>query len=342
VEELARTRDRLLGVAGMLVGCIAVGTVGYRLIEGWSLFDSLYMTVITVGTVGYGETHPLSTAGRVFTMFLIVFGIGLFTYGFSTIAAVVIEGDLSEAFRRRRMEKDIAKLSGHYVVCGAGHTGGVICAELKKTGRAFVVVDTDQAAIDKLAERLGGDFLHVVGDGTEDDVLLRAGVQRATGAFAVLSTDQDNAFVVLSAKGLNPKARVLACQKSLGVREKLLRSGADGVVDPEFIGGLRLASEMIRPVTVGFLDSMLREKGTHVRFDEVTVPSNSGFVGKPIGEFKGSDGNAPLLVAVIPSGAERYEINPPAARAISGGDRLVLIGETESIAALRKRLGDLS
>jgi voltage-gated potassium channel len=342
VEELARTRDRLLGVAAMLVGCLATGTLGYKLIEGWSLFDSLYMTVITVGTVGYGETHPLSTAGRAFTMVLILVGIGLFTYGFSTIAAVVIEGDLSEAFRRRRMEKDIAKLTGHYVVCGSGHTGGVICAELKKTGRAFVVVDSSLPAVEKLAERLGGDFLHVIGDGTEDEVLRRAGVERATGVFAVLSTDQDNAFVVLSAKGLNPKARVLACQKSLGVREKLLRSGADGVVDPEFIGGLRLASEMIRPVTVGFLDSMLREKGSHVRFDEVSVPKGSAYVGKLIGEVKGSEGGGPLLVAVVASGSDRYEINPPAARAITGGDRLVLIGETEAIAALRKRLGDLS
>jgi voltage-gated potassium channel len=165
-------------------------------------------------------------------------------------------------------------------------------------------------------------------------------VDRAAGAFAVLSSDQDNAFVVLSAKGLNPKARVLACQKSLGVREKLMRSGADGVVDPEFIGGLRLASEMIRPVTVGFLDSMLREKGSHVRFDEVTVPAGSGFVGKPIGDVKGAEGGGPLLVAVVPSGSDHYEINPPAARAIADGDRLVLIGETEAISDLRRRIGD--
>ena len=322
----------------MLAGCLAAGTLGYRLIEGWPLFDALYMTVITVGTVGYGETHPLSTQGRAFTMVLILGGIGLFTYGFSTIAAVVIEGDLSEAFRRRRMERKIKELSGHYVVCGAGHTGGVICAELKKTGRAFVVVDREQAAIDKLAERLGSEFLHVAGDGSEDEVLRRAGVERAAGVFAVLATDQDNAFVVLSAKGLNPKARVLACQKSLGVREKLMRSGADGVVDPEFIGGLRLASEMIRPVTVGFLDSMLREKGAHVRFDEVAVPAESALVGKEIAEVKGAQGGAPLLVAVIAAGSERYEINPPVGRLVAAGDRLVLIGETEAIAALRRRV----
>ncbi|MDE2490315.1 MAG: NAD-binding protein [Elusimicrobia bacterium] len=338
----ARTRDRLFGVAALLAACLAVGTVGYRLIEGWSFLDSLYMTVITVATVGYGEVHPLSPGGRVFTMLLILGGIGLFTYGFSTIAAILVEGELSEAFRRRRMEKDIAKLSGHYVVCGAGHTGGVICAELLKTGRSFVVVDQNAETVAKQAERLGAEFPFVLGDGTDDDVLRRAGVERAAGVFAVLSSDQDNAFVVLSAKGLNPKARVLACQKTLGVRDKLLRSGADGVVDPEFIGGLRLASEMIRPVTVGFLDSMLREKGEHVRFDEVSVPSDSFLVGRPLDEVRGAGSGGPLLVAVVPAGSGRYEINPPADRPVRAGDRLVMIGETAALAALRRRVGATS
>lgn len=332
-------RARLLSVAGLLAACLVAGAVGYHLIEGWSFFDSLYMTVITLATVGYGETHPLSTSGRLFTMILIMGGIGLMTYGFSTLTAIVVEGELSEVLRRRRMQKEIKAFSGHYVVCGAGHTGGVICAELKKTGRDFVVVDRDAETVAKLAERLGGEFPHILGDGTEDEVLRKAGVERAAGVFAVLSTDQDNAFVVLSAKVLNPRARVLACQKTLGVREKLLRSGADGVVDPEFIGGLRLASEMIRPITVGFLDSMLREKGAHVRFDEVTIPSDSAFVGREISELKGAQGGAPLLVAVVPAGADRYDINPVSSQPIRAGDRMVLIGETAALEAIRRKVG---
>jgi voltage-gated potassium channel len=338
MNQLAGVRDRLLLVFALLVACLAAGTSGYHLIEGWSLFDSLYMTVITIGTVGYGEVHPLSPAGRVFTMFMILGGIGLFTYGFTAITAIVVEGDLTRAFRRMRMEKRIAQLSGHFVICGAGHTGGVVCGELKKTGRDFVVVDRDAAAILQLEERLGFELLHIVGDGSEDSVLLRAGVMNAAGVFAVLATDQDNAFVVLSAKGLNPKAKVLACQKSLGVREKLLRSGADGVVDPEFIGGLRLASEMIRPVTVGFLDSMLRATDAHFRFDEISVPANSPMVGKPFGEIKGGEGGAPLIVAVVPAGSDLYELNPSVARAVRAGDRLVILGETEALGGLRKKV----
>ena len=338
MRPLAGVRDRLLAVFALLLAGLAAGAFGYHAIEGWNWFDSLYMTVITIGTVGYGETHPLSPAGRVFTMFLIFGGIGLFTYGFTTITAIVVEGDLHRAFRRMRMESRIAGLSDHFVIVGAGHTGGVVCAELKKTGRVFVVVDRDASAIAQLEERLGFELLHIVGDGSEDAVLLRAGIERAAGVFAVLSTDQDNAFVVLSSKGLNPKAKVLACQKSLGVREKLLRSGADGVVDPEFIGGLRLASEMIRPVTVGFLDSMLRNKDNHFRFDEISVPAGSPMIGRPIGDIKGAEGAAPLVVAVVAAGSDAYELNPAVTRPVKVGDRLVILGETEALGGLRKRV----
>lgn len=336
--QLTGVRDRLLFIFTVLMGCLVMGTAGYHLIEGWSLFDSLYMTVITIGTVGYGETHVLSSAGRVFTMFMIFGGIGLFTYGFTAITQIVVEGELAKAFRRMRMEQSIAHLSQHFIICGAGHTGGVVCGELRKTGREFVVVDRDAKAIETLRLRLGFDFLHIVGDGSDDVALLAAGVERAAGVFAVLATDQDNAFVVLSAKGLNPKVKVLACQKSLGVREKLLRSGADGVVDPEYIGGLRLASEMIRPATVGFLDSMLRNKDSHFRFDELSVPSDSPMIGKPVGGIKGGEGGCPLVVAVVAAGSSAYELNPPVDRPVRAGDRLVILGETEALGGLRKRV----
>lgn len=337
MDQYAQVRRRLLGVAASVVACVTAGTLGYHWIEGWPLFDGLYMTVVTLATVGYSETHSLSTAGRAFTMLLITGGIGVVAYAFSTITAIIVEGDLLKALRRRRMQKDIAKLSGHYVVCGAGHTGGVICAELRKTGRDFVVVDKDPETIARLVERLGAEVPHVVGDGAEDEVLREAGIERAAGVFAVLATDQDNAFVVLSAKGLNPKARVLVCQKTIGVREKLLRSGADGVVDPEFIGGMRLASEMIRPATVGFLDAMLRERSAHVRFEEIAVGDGSPAVGRGLDEYR-RPGAGPLLVAVVAEGEDRYEINPPPERRVRAGDRLVMIGEASALRDLRERV----
>ena len=238
------------------------------------------------------------------------------------------------------MEKDIAKLSGHYVVCGGGHAGGVIIAELRRTGRSFVLVERQPEIIAKLRERQAtGEVLHVVGDATDDQVLKAAGVERAAGVFSVLATDQDNAFVALSAKGLNPVLRVVCCQKELGVRAKLLRSGADNVVNPVYIGGLRMASEMLRPATVGFLDAMMRESETVERFEEITVPEGSPYVGKPVGEVKGSEGNGPLLIAVLDSQGKKYDINPDSTRPIRAGDSLVMVGEVGRLAELRRRFG---
>ena len=338
MDELRDIRRRLASSAILVAALFLLGTFGYRIVEGWSLFDSLYMTVITLATVGYSEVNPLDTAGRVFTIFLIMGGIGVMTYAFSAITSVIVEGHLSAALRRRRMEKDIAKLSGHYVVCGGRHAGGVIIAELLRTGRPFVLVENQAEVIQKLRERQG-DILHVVGDATDDAVLKAAGVERAAGVFAVLATDQDNAFVALSAKGLNPNLRVVCSQKELGVRAKLLRSGADNVVNPEYIGGLRMASEMIRPATVGFLDAMMRASGTAERFEEISVPEGSPYVGKPVGEIKGSAGNAPLLIAVLDAQSLKYVINPDSSRPIRAGDHLVMVGEVGRLAELRKRFG---
>lgn len=338
MEELRQVRDRLLGLAALVIAALLTGTAGYHLIEGWSGFDSLYMTVITLATVGYGEVHPLTNPGRWFTIFLILFGIGIMTYAFSTLTSILVEGELSQAVKRRRMQREIDKLSGHYIVCGAGHAGGVIAGELKKTGRPFVVVDKDEENLRKLVERIGeGGYHTLVGDATEDETLKRAGILRALGVFAVLATDQDNAFVALSSKGLNAAARLVCRQTELGVREKLFRSGADNVVNPEFIGGLRMASEMIRPATTGFLDSMLREKGATVRFDEISVPERSPYVGRTVADVRGETGRS-LLVAVLEPGSGKYDINPDAARALRAGERLVLIGETAELAALRRKV----
>lgn len=339
MEDIRAIRNRLLTIFGLISGAILAGAAGYHLVEGWSWLDSFYMTVITLATVGYGETHPLTDAGRVFTMFLILFGIGLMTYAFSTITSIIVEGDLTDALKGRRMQKDIDKLSDHYIICGGGHAGGVIGAELRKTQRPFVAVDLSAETLAKMSERLGqGGYFTLVGDATEDETLKKAGVDRAKGVFAVLTTDQDNAFVALSAKGLNPKVRVVSAQKELGVREKLFRSGADNVVNPEYIGGLRMASEMVRPATVGFLDSMIRERGEIVRFEEIDVPHHSPFIGQLIETVRGAAGGQPLLVAVQAEGSQKYEINPPPSRPLGGGDKLVMLGEIGQVSALRKKI----
>lgn len=328
-------RKRLTRVIGLLVVILCIGTAGYTLIEGWTPFDAFYMTVITLATVGYGETNPLDRAGRVFTLFLILGGVSTIAYAFSTLTSIILEGQLSIVLKRRRMEKEITKLSGHYLVCGMTHSARVIMDELGKTGRRFVVVEQDRETVERL---IADGFLAVEGDATNEETLKRAGVMQAAGVFAVLPSDQYNAFLALTAKGLNPKIRVVSAQKELTVRHQLLRSGADNVVNPQYIGGLRMVSEMIRPATTGFLDSMMREQGSIFRFDEVAVPEGSPLVGRPVGDVKGAESHAPLLVAVLEQKTGRYDINPDPGRLIQAGDRLVMIGEAAKLIELRKRI----
>lgn len=333
--SLSEMHKRLANVTGLLLFSLLVGTAGYTLIEGWAPFDAFYMTVITLATIGYGETNPLTQAGRWFTLFLILGGVSIVAYTFSTLTSIIVEGQLSLVLKRRRMENEIAKLSGHYIVCGMSHSAQVIMEELGKTGRTFVVVDQDRETVERL---IADGFKVVEGDATEEETLKRAGVMKAAGVFAVLSSDQYNAFLALTAKGLNPQVRVVSTQRELAVRQQLLRSGADNVVNPQYIGGLRMVSEMVRPATVGFLDSMMRERDSVVRFDEVAVPEGSPLVGRPISAVKGAEGRAPLLVAVLEQETGRYLINPDSGRPIKPGDRLVLIGEAAKLFELRNRI----
>lgn len=336
MDELGEIKARLVKVGLAFTAALAAGTFGYHLIEGWGLFDSLYMTVITLGTVGYGETHPLSQSGRIFTIFLILFGISSLTYALSTLTAFIVEGELRDVLRRKRMESKIAQLSGHYILCGAGHSGQSIITELSKTQRPFVVVEKNAERVGHLRDR---GILALQGDATDDETLLKAGIARAKGLFGALPTDRDNVFVAIGAKGLNPQLRVVCKQEEYGSSEKLKRGGADVVVDPGLIGGLRMASEMIRPAAVGFLDSMIRAEGKVFRIEEVQVGERSPMTGQPLGAVKGSDGGAALVLAVKHPEERTYEINPDPKRKIEAGEILVAMGTREHIKALQDQVG---
>lgn len=327
-------RPTMQRVAAVVAAVLAAGAAGYSLIEGWPLFDSLYMTVITLATVGYGETHPLSTAGRVFTIVLILSGIGVLTWAFSTVTAFVVEGELRGALRRHRMEQQIAALKDHYIVCGASRIGLVIIEELAQTRRSFVVIDRTPAVCERLGSR---GLLALQGDALENGVLLAAGIQRARGLLATLPSDRDNAFVILAARGLNTDMRIVTQQADPHVREILLRSGASAVVNPNAVGGLRMASEMLRPGVVAFLDDMLRGKETVSRFEEIEVPADSPVRGQPLARVKGSEGNRALVVSIrTPAG--QYELNPPPERPLAQGDVLVVLGSVPQIVALKRQV----
>lgn len=328
-------REKIFQIGLGLFLTLFIGTAGYTWIEGWPLFDSFYMTVITLATVGYGETHPLSATGRLFTVFLIIGGIGMVGYAFSTFTAFIVEGQLTDALRRKRMEDRIAKLSNHYILCGAGHAGRSIKEEFVKTKRPFVIIESRPEKAEKLKEE---GLLVLCGDATNDEVLRKAGIERARGLFATLTSDRDNAFVTLTARGLNPKLRIISEQVEEGVRQQLLRSGANAVVNPGFIGGLRMASEMVRPAAVKFLDSMIREGEEVIRIEEIRVPENSPLLGRPIREIKGSEGNRALLLAVQDSTTKKFDINPRPEKPIQAKERLIVMGTAEHIQELEKQL----
>ena len=325
-------RERLLQIVVLLLGVLALGTLGYQLIEGWTPFDALYMTVITVSSVGFMEVHQLTPTGRVFTMILIVVGLGTMAYGLGTITAFWVEGDLSHLWEKRLMERRIASLRGHVIVCGGGETGRAIARELLATRTPFVVIEMDPGQEPAL-RKLGPDFLYILGDATDPGVMREAHVETARGLIACMPSDKDNLFTMLTARELNPQVRIVTRVGSEDSRSKLLRAGADAVVSSKTIGALRLASEMLRPHVVSVLDAMLREPSA-VRVEE--VPVGAAVAGRALGTLKLQE-RAGVIVFAMRAGTDRAHLfNPPPDRMLQVGDVLIACADHDQLEAMRK------
>lgn len=323
-------RDRLLQhiyrrliypIAGF-VAILVVGTIGYRMIGGahTSLVDAVYMTFITVATIGYGEIVDLthSPGGRIFTMAIATAGILNFTYMMGAFTAFLVEGDINHALRRRSMQKRIDKLTGHYIVCGIGRVGTNVAHELSMTNRGFVIIDVNQQKIAAFRERYP-DVAYLHGDGSEDEILLDAGIARAQGVFAITGEDSKNLVITLSAKQINPAVRVVARCHEVNYIEKIRKVGADAIVSPDFTGGMRIASSMIRPQVVSFLDEMLRMDNA-LRVEEIPVPES--FTRITLGEL-GMRKAEYVLLAVRSGG--NWVFNPQRDYPLQPGDTLIVM-----------------
>lgn len=334
---------RLLVGAAFVALVIALGGVAIWLTgDGqWGLGESVYMSLISAATVGFGELpgteeHPYA---RTVVALVILAGIAAFTFLQSALTAFFVEGALGERFRRRRMERTIEGLSGHVVVAGAGATGLHVIEELVATKTPFVVIDRNRAHLERVSlEATGGRMLFVVGEATADHTLTSAGVERASGVVTALTADRDNLYVTLSARSMNPGARIVSKVVEPEAAPKLLRAGANQTVSPNGIGGRRLAAELLRPVTTSFLDVMLRDRGG-MRFTEATVGASSPWAGRTLRETPIREQAAgTLVVAVREPGQTDFRFNPPAAQVLTPGAVLVVLTDLEGAAKLRRLL----
>jgi voltage-gated potassium channel len=327
---------------------LAFSVGGYRLLGGPSvtLLDALYMAIVTLSSVGYGEIVDTAhnPALRVFNIFVIIFGVMIMLYVFSVVTAFLVEGEITKIFGRRRMLKRISQLSDHYIVCGLGDTGRHAIEELERTGAPYVVVDTNEDNIKRMVNREDGlhrEMLYVVGDATDADLLDGLGIDRAKGLITTLASDKENLVITVLARQKNPNLRIVARCIDQKFAERLTKAGADSTVSPNQIGGLRIASEVLRPHVVSFLDLMLKDVRRTLRIEEIEVPEHSPWSGKRLSDLnlRGSYNLLPLAVKDVYHDGQQHGfwVNPPENITCHPGIVVIVLGDMKNIHEAREQ-----
>ena len=327
-------RKKLLLSLAVIVAIVVVGTIGYHWLEGWPWFDGLYMTVITLATIGYGETHPLTTGGRVFTLMLIVVGVTVFGFLISILTQALVKTEIAAALERRRMFRDISQLKQHHILCGAGRVGQRIIDELVKKGADFIVIERNE----QLAERLlVQGHLVLIGDATDEAVLEGARVRTARTLITAMSSDPNNVYVALTAHGLNPDLYIVARANDQAAERQLRRAGANRVVSPVLLGSHRMAQAALSPAVADFIESTTMTESYDLNFEQVKIAPGSLLDGIPLRDSRIRAEHNAMVVAVIQRDAQQQErmlFNPGGDQMLRSGDTLIAIGTSAALIKL--------
>ena len=299
-----------------------LGTAGYVLIEGWPLFEALYMTVITITTVGYGEVRSVSELGRVFTVFLIFTGMGIMAYTLGTVAQIMVEFQVRDLIGRRRLGLKLKNMKNHYILCGYGRIGMIIAQELKSNDIPIIVVDQDPQSKEKLRSH---DIPYIIDDATSEDVLVEAGILRAKGLVTVVLSDADNLFITMTARGMNPDLFILSRADQEATEKKLIRAGANKVVMPYLIGGLRMVHTILRPAVTDFFDFAMQDKNIALKMEELKVGEKSTLNGVRLMD-SGIRQDMNVIIVAIRDKAGVMSFNPSSNVAMESGTTLIALG----------------
>jgi voltage-gated potassium channel len=332
-----KTLRNLRLLAALLLLVVGLGTAGFHWIEGWPWFDGFYMVITTLTTIGYQEVHPLSHAGRVFNIFVILGGVSLLFLAIGSLTQALLEFELQSFFGRRRMEREIGRLTDHYIICGAGRVGRSAARELARRPAPFVIIEGNEAKAQKFVSE---NWLMLIGDATQEQILRDAQIEHARGLVAATTTDATNLYIVLTARTLNPRLRIIARASEEVAEKHLMTAGADSVVSPYIFAGQRIAQSFLRPHVVSFLDTATTHLGMDLEIGEVPISATSLFAGKTIETSRIRQDRGVIILAIKRAAGMRF--NPAPDDRIEAGDFLIAMGEPDQLRQLEMTAGSRS
>ncbi|MBW2568075.1 MAG: potassium channel protein [Deltaproteobacteria bacterium] len=329
----SNTKHLMLSVL-LTIFIISFGTAGYMLIEHWNIFDAMYMTVITISTVGYGEIHEISKIGRLFTVFLVFTGVGFCIYVAGSVVQFMVEGQIRTILGRRRLDKKIGRLKNHYIICGYGRIGRVLCKNLRRKPIDLVVIEKNKDMVHIMDE---DKVLYIIGDAADEATLIKAGIKQAKSLIAVLATDVDNVFLVLTAKQLNPDLYIIARSSLEKAKSKLLAAGANKVESPYEIGAISMAQRILRPTVTNFIDQAFDYKQKNIHMEEIFVSASSNLMNVMLKD-SGIRQDYNLIIIAIKKSDGDMLFNPSFESVIKAGDTLIAVGENSNLQKLAQIL----